>query len=92
MSRRIVLELTEQQSLILRQAANRVLEAQSVMEHEDAIYKALLGMIYPPGSNFDPTYGRGVFYVEEEDGEDEEIRNSIHLMDDEVPLEDGDEG
>ncbi len=88
MSRRIVQELTEQQSLILRQAAVRVMEAQSVVDHEDAIYKALLGMIYPGGgSEFDPAHGRGVFYVdEEEDGEDEvvgEAIRGIHLMGDE---------
>ncbi len=85
MSRRIVMELSDRQSLILRQAANRVMDARTVVDHEDAIYKALLGMVYPEGSDFDPTYGRGVFYVEEEDGEELPTDKFIRLMDDEDP-------
>lgn len=87
MARRIVQELTEQQSLILRQAADRVMDARSVVAHEDAIYKALLGMIYPPGTAFDPTFGHGVFYIDEVD-EGVPVEDFMRLMDDD---EDGPE-
>ncbi len=84
MSRRIVQELTEQQSLILRQAAGRVMDAQSVVDHEDSIYKALLGMIYPGGgSEFDPSHGLGVFYVEEEDEGGLPVKDFLRLVGDE---------
>ncbi len=95
----VTMELTEQQTMILKAAAMRAMDAKTKYDVADRNYNELVAIITPPGSSFDSMHR--VFYREvpdeevgpqlvedEEITEDEEVTEQTDIED---PFEGDDE-
>ena len=85
----LVMELTEQQTMILKAAAMRALDAKAKYDVADRAYNEMVAIITPPGSVFDPM--RGVFFREVEDPQLELVEGECGCDTEPCPLEEGDE-